>query len=138
MARLFDGSAVQAHLLPGGVGRASALKLSYRSYQKASRVLATVSYELACSYGVEDELADIAQGRPKAAARSWRWGPEMREVAFALEEAGLPSDLAVASAAVMSRWGSLKGSDQDISQVLDLLHGPSPSPERRNRTCPHG
>ncbi|MFD7443296.1 DUF1932 domain-containing protein [Streptomyces sp. NPDC059909] len=136
VAQVFAGSAVQAHELPGGIGRASALKLSYSSYQKASRVLAAVSYALARDYGVEAELLDIAQGRttsylaetayiPKVAARSWRWGPEMKEVAHALEEAGLPSDLATASAAVMSRWDSLKDSPSGVSQVLDQLHAPS-------------
>ncbi|WFB08277.1 DUF1932 domain-containing protein [Streptomyces sp. LX-29] len=133
VAALFTGSAVQAHPLPGGIGRASALKLSYSSYQKASRVLAAVSYALARDYGVEDELLDIAQGRttsylaetayiPKVAARSWRWGPEMRELAYALREAGLPSELADASAAVLSRWDSLKDSSPGIPQALDHLH----------------
>lgn len=66
-------------------------------------------------YGVEAEPLDIAQGRttsylaetayiPKVAARSWRWGPDMGEMADALREAGLPVDLAEASAAIMSRW----------------------------------
>lgn len=133
VASLFAGSAVHAHLLPGGIGRASALKLSYSSYQKASRVLAAVSYALASDYGVEEELLDIAQGRatsylaetayiPKVAARAWRWAPEMREVAYALEEAGLPPDLANASAAVMSRWDSLKDAPPGVSQALDHLH----------------
>jgi 3-hydroxyisobutyrate dehydrogenase-like beta-hydroxyacid dehydrogenase len=136
VASLFAGSSVQARLLPGGIGRASALKLSYSSYQKASRVLAAVSYALARDYGVEEELLDIAQGRatsylsetgyiPKVAARSWRWAPEMNEVASALDEAGLPSDLAEASAAVMSRWDSFKDSPVDIPQALDHLHNTS-------------
>ncbi|MCQ4082479.1 DUF1932 domain-containing protein [Streptomyces sp. RB6PN25] len=133
VAQLFAGSAVQAHLLPGDIGQASALKMSYGSYQKTSRVLAAVSYALARDYGVETELLDIARGRvssylaetayfPKVAARAWRWAPEMHEVARALREAGLPSDLANASAAVMSRWESLKDSSMDVVQVLDHLH----------------
>lgn len=133
VASLFADSAVKVHPLPGAVGRASALKLSYSSYQKASRVLAAVSYALAHDYGVEEELLDIAQGRttsylaetayiPKAAARSWRWAPEMREVAYALRDAGLPPDLAEASAAVMSQWDNLKDSPLDIPQVLKRLH----------------
>jgi 3-hydroxyisobutyrate dehydrogenase-like beta-hydroxyacid dehydrogenase len=133
VAALFDGTAVQAHSLPGGIGRASALKLSYSSYQKASRVLAAVSYALARDYGVEDELLDIAEGRstsylaetayiPKAAARSWRWGPEMDEVALALREASLPSDLAEASVSVMSRWDSLRDAPSSIPEALEQLH----------------
>lgn len=133
VAQLFTDSAVRTHLLPGGIGRSSALKLAYSSYQKASRVLAAVSYALARDYGVEGELLNIAQGRttsylaetdyfPKVAARSWRWGPEMQEVAYALEEAGLPPDLAEASAAIMSRWEGLKDSSVDVSKALDQLH----------------
>ncbi|MFD9631697.1 NAD(P)-dependent oxidoreductase [Streptomyces violascens] len=134
VAALFAGTAVQAHPLPGGIGRASALKLSYSSYQKASRVLAAVSYALAKDYGVEEELLDIAQGRtasylaettyiPKVAARSWRWGPEMGEVADALREVGLPADLAEASAAVMSRWENLRDSSLSTPDALERLHG---------------
>ncbi|MFC5719894.1 DUF1932 domain-containing protein [Streptomyces gamaensis] len=133
VASLFAGTSVQVHSLPGGIGRASALKLSYSSYQKASRVLAAVSYALARDYGVEEELLDIAQGRttsylaetayiPKVAARSWRWGPEMGEVAIALREAGLPTDLAEASAAVMSQWNDLKDSPSSITEALEHLH----------------
>jgi 3-hydroxyisobutyrate dehydrogenase-like beta-hydroxyacid dehydrogenase len=130
---LFSGSAVHAHVLSGGVGSASALKLSYSSYQKTSRVLAAVSYALARDFGVEAELLDIAQGRatsylaetgyiPKVAARSWRWGPEMEEAAATLREPGLPAELAEASAAVMSRWDDLRDSSLGIREVLEHLH----------------
>ncbi|WKK27040.1 DUF1932 domain-containing protein [Streptomyces olivoreticuli] len=133
VASLFTESAVQTRALSGGIGRASALKLSYSSYQKTSRVLAAVSYALARDYGVEEELLDIAQGRatsylaetdyiPKVAARSWRWGPEMEEAATTLREAGLPAELAEASAAVMSRWGHMRDSALGIPEVLEQLH----------------
>ncbi|MEU9134960.1 DUF1932 domain-containing protein [Streptomyces sp. NPDC048404] len=83
---------------------------------------------------------DIAQGRttnylaetayfPKVAARSWRWGPEMWEAAHALEEAGLPTDLADAAASVMGRWTGLKDTSPDLALVLDELHkGPQGDP----------
>lgn len=140
VAQLFEASTVQARLLSGGIGQASALKLSYSSYQKASRALATVAYALASDHGVEAELLDIAGGRTtsylaetayfaKVAARSWRWGPEMKEVAHALEEAGLPSDLADAAAAVMERWAGLRDTSPDLALVLRELHtGPEGEP----------
>ncbi|MEU0124415.1 DUF1932 domain-containing protein [Streptomyces albidoflavus] len=132
VAGLFAGTAVRAHALPGDIGSASALKLSYSSYQKASRVLAAVSYALARDHGVEGELLDIAGGRsgsylaetayiPKVAARSWRWGPEMSEVASALRDAGLPADLAEASASVMSRWDGLRGAQVSVLEALERL-----------------
>ncbi|MFP3990304.1 DUF1932 domain-containing protein [Streptomyces sp. E11-3] len=132
---LFTGSAVRVHSLPGGIGRASALKLSYSSYQKASRVLAAVAYALAADYGVEEELLDIAQSRtgsylsetvyvPKVAARAWRWAPEMHEAASALTEAGLPTDLVEAAARVMQRWGDAKDRPLELREALELLHDP--------------
>ncbi|MGW4931874.1 DUF1932 domain-containing protein [Streptomyces sp. NPDC004166] len=133
VASLFTGSAVHTYALSGGIGRASALKLSYSSFQKTSRVLAAVSYALARDYGVEAELLDIAQGRttsylaetgyiPKVAARSWRWGSEMEEAAATLREAGLPTELVEASAAVMSRWDDLRDSSLNIPEALEYLH----------------
>ncbi|MGW8955004.1 DUF1932 domain-containing protein [Streptomyces sp. NPDC055709] len=137
MAELFAGSSVQVRPLSGGVGQASALKLSYSSYQKASRVLAAVAYALASDHGVEAELLDIAQGRttsylvetayiPKVAARSWRWGPEMREAALAFAEVGLPLELANAATAVMERWAGFKDSAPSLAQVLEELHTAPP------------
>ncbi|MFJ8021246.1 DUF1932 domain-containing protein [Streptomyces sp. NPDC096311] len=140
VVQLFAGSAVQARPLSGGIGQASALKLSYSSYQKASRALAAVAYALASDHGVEAELLDLAQGRttsylaetayfPKVAARSWRWGPEMKEAAHALEEAGLPSNLADAAAVVMGRWTGLKDTSPDLALVIEELHtGPHCGP----------
>ncbi|MFD4589159.1 NAD(P)-dependent oxidoreductase [Streptomyces rubiginosohelvolus] len=132
VAELFAGSAVQVRSLNGGVGQASALKLSYSSYQKASRVLAAVAYALAQDHGVEGELLDIAQGRsssylseteyiPKVAARSWRWGPEMREAADALRDVGLPADLVEASAVVMSRWDGFTDSALGTDEAIERL-----------------
>lgn len=140
VSQLFEGSTVQVRLLSGRIGQASALKLSYSSYQKASRALAVVAYAFATDHGVEAELLDIAGGRttsyltetayfPKVAARSWRWGPEMKEAAHALEEAGLLPDLANAAAAVMERWAGLKDTSPDLALVLQELHtGPAVEP----------
>ena len=136
VASVFSGSAVNVHILSGDIGQASALKLSYSSYQKASRALAAVAHALAAEHGVEEELQAIAQGRttsylaetsyfPKVAARAWRWVPEMDEVAHALDEAGLPSELAAASAAVMERWGTLRDTPMTIEQALAALHAPA-------------
>ncbi|MFD7235064.1 DUF1932 domain-containing protein [Streptomyces syringium] len=133
VAQLFADTAVRPHLLSGGIGKASALKLAYSSYQKASRALAAVAYALAQDHGLEDELLDIAKGRttsylaetayiPKVATRAWRWAPEMREAADALSETSLPTELVEASASVMERWASVGDRPLDLSEALVQLH----------------
>lgn len=53
----------------------------------------------------------------------------MKEAAHALDEAGLPSDLADAAAAVMERWAGLKDTSPDLALVLQELHiGPEGEP----------
>ncbi|WP_411121301.1 DUF1932 domain-containing protein [Streptomyces sp. x-19] len=132
VAALFSGTAVDPRKLDGGIGKASALKLAYSSYQKVSRVLAAVAHGVARDWDVQDELLDIAQGRstsylaepayiPKVAARSWRWGPELREAASTISELGLPDDLVEAAASIMERWARAKDRPLEISEALDLL-----------------
>jgi 3-hydroxyisobutyrate dehydrogenase-like beta-hydroxyacid dehydrogenase len=133
--KLFVGTALEVVVMPGGIGRASALKMAYASYQKASRVLAAVAHALAVEHGVGDYLtreADLLNSFPLAdvdlfpgvAARAWRWAPEMREVADALRDAALPDGLALGAAAALDRWTSAKDRDDvAVTDVLDQLIG---------------
>ncbi|MFF4741287.1 DUF1932 domain-containing protein [Streptomyces sp. NPDC001262] len=133
---LFAATDVTTHVLGEQIGQASALKLSYSAYQKASRVLAAVSYGLAADHGVDQELLAIAGKRPgsyltetgyipKTAARAWRWSPELIEAADMLQEAGLPDDMLRAAAAILDRWAEAKD-DRDLSvdQAVELLKNP--------------
>ncbi|MFI6583439.1 DUF1932 domain-containing protein [Embleya sp. NPDC050493] len=132
IAALFADTRVRAQRLPGGIGQASALKLSFASYQKASRALAAVAHAMANEYGVGAELLDIAEhhsGRHLAdldytadvAAKAWRWESEMREVAAALTAVGLPVDLALGAADVLSRWAPSKDAELDPIEALNQL-----------------
>ncbi|MEU4347138.1 DUF1932 domain-containing protein [Streptomyces sp. NPDC023838] len=132
-AALFVGSDVKTHVLDARVGTASALKLSYSSYQKASRVLAALAYGLAEANGVADELVKIAGKRggsyltetnyiPKTASRAWRWGPELDDAADLLREASLPDDLMEAASRVLHRWSDARDSELTITEALSLLH----------------
>ena len=130
---LFAGSTLQVVALPGGIGAASALKMAYASYQKASRILAAVAHALAVEHGVDAHLmreAELLQSFPLAdvdqvpavAAKAWRWAPEMREAAAMLRDAGLPDDLALGAAAALDRWTCAKDRDDlDVAAVLRLL-----------------
>lgn len=128
-------SPVHAVDLGPALGAASALKMAFGGYQKASRTLAAVAHALADRHGVGAELL-VEAGRmpsavladrdyiPSVAARAWRWAPEMREVADALAAEGLPTDLAQAAAAVLARWEPDRdGWDLSVDEALGRLGG---------------
>ncbi|MFI0963660.1 DUF1932 domain-containing protein [Streptomyces sp. NPDC021080] len=114
-----------------GAQRLDVLARVQKHRRVESSSTAAIAHALAGDHGVEAELLDIAEGRttsylaetayfPKVAARSWRWAPETKEAARALEETRLPSDLA--AAAVMRRWAGLKDTSPDLALVLEGLH----------------
>ena len=130
---LFAGTDLEVITVSGGIGQASALKMAYASYQKASRVLGAVAHALARDYGVEEHLmreANLLRSLPLAevdqypgvAAKAWRWEPEMREVAEVMRDSGIPDELALGAAAALQRWAPLKDRDDlGTTEVLDLL-----------------
>jgi hypothetical protein len=116
------------------IGRASALKMAFGSFQKTSRALAAVSHAIAQDYGVTEELLREATALgdnalmepdylPSTAARAWRWAPEMLEVAETARALGLPDALATGSAEVMGRWAADQDEfDIDLATTLRHLH----------------
>ncbi|WP_327310075.1 DUF1932 domain-containing protein (plasmid) [Streptomyces sp. NBC_01298] len=133
---LFAGTAVKTKMLGPEVGKASALKLSYASFQKTSRVLVALAVGMAREHGVDQELIDIASRRTesylaepeyiaKTAARAWRWGPELEEAANTLEAAGLPPEMLYAAASTLARWNDVKDdSELTLTDALDRLAQP--------------
>jgi 3-hydroxyisobutyrate dehydrogenase-like beta-hydroxyacid dehydrogenase len=133
---LFEGTAVEAVVLAGPVGAASALKLAFATYNKVSTVLAAQAHALARHHGVDAELRDLAAAAlpgtplatpdrlPSAGQRAWRWGPEMREIADTCRDAGLPADLLDAAEAFLAHWRRHKDDpDVTVDQLLDALSG---------------
>lgn len=130
---LFQGTSVHVRTAGSGdVGAASALKASFAAFQKAARTLAGVSYALADAHGVADQLREEAETMtseilsdpdylPSVAARAWRWAPEMLDVAEALRDADLPTELAEAAASVLVRWEKDKDTDLPLSEVFAHL-----------------
>lgn len=133
LAAIFQGSLLEPVVLPNEPPAASALKMAYASYQKATRVLAATAHALARHHDVDDHLlregqlldpsalADVDH-LPSVAARAWRWAPELRDVASALNDAGLPDALAAATAEILDRWKPLKDNmDASLQDTLDRL-----------------
>jgi 3-hydroxyisobutyrate dehydrogenase-like beta-hydroxyacid dehydrogenase len=136
VAEQFAHSAVHAVALGDTFGAASALKMAFASYQKATRTLAAVALALGRRHGVDDHLLTEARRMaglplaepgylPSVAARAWRWEPEMHEVSDTLTVAGLPADLARATADVLERWRPYRDRwDVALLDVLDRLDAP--------------
>lgn len=133
---LFAGTAVRTVVLGAEVGKASALKLAYASFQKTSRVLVALAVGLAREHGVDQELIEVASQRTdsylaepeyvaKTASRAWRWGPELEEAADALATAGLPPEMLRAAASTLTRWHDVKDdSELTLTDALDRLAQP--------------
>lgn len=129
---LFVGTRAEPVVLSERIGDASALKMAFGSFNKASHALAAVSHALAEEYGVGAALlaeADEAGGAlakvhrlPSVAARAWRWAPEMLEAADSFAAVGLPPELATGAAAVFDRWAADKDAfDLEAADVLRRL-----------------
>lgn len=115
VADLFTGTLAEPVHLGDQLGQASALKMAFACYQKASRTLAALAHALADDLDVTEALLAEAQRMPRdiltnrdylpsVAARAWRWAPELREVADTLRAQHLPPDLALATADILQHW----------------------------------
>lgn len=129
-ARLFEGSRLEARIVRGGVGAASALKMAYAASTKGASALNSLSRALALHHGVEEELmGEWGSGRDevigRAASVAWRWSGEMDEIAETCADAGLPEDMHRGAAQVFRRWDARR--DQvgvPIRQLLEELLRP--------------
>jgi 3-hydroxyisobutyrate dehydrogenase-like beta-hydroxyacid dehydrogenase len=115
IAGLFAGTNVDARVLSGEPGAASALKAAYAGWTKGSAALLLTVRELARAEGVEDalleewrlsipELEESLAGAERSASRKgWRWVGEMDEIARSMAAQDLPAGFHEASAEVFRR-----------------------------------
>jgi 3-hydroxyisobutyrate dehydrogenase-like beta-hydroxyacid dehydrogenase len=108
VAELFDGSALEARVVPN----ASAVKMAYAAWTKGTAAMLLAIRELARREGVEETLlAEWDDSLPElherweraersAAAKGWRWVGEMEEIAATFEADGLPGGFHRAAAEV--------------------------------------
>jgi 3-hydroxyisobutyrate dehydrogenase-like beta-hydroxyacid dehydrogenase len=112
IAELFSGTKVDARVISGEPGAASALKAAYAGWTKGSAALLLTARALARAEGVEDVLLaewrlslpeleerSLAAAR-SAAAKGWRWVGEMNEIACSMAAHGLPTGFHEAAAEV--------------------------------------
>ncbi|MCY4564529.1 MAG: DUF1932 domain-containing protein [Gammaproteobacteria bacterium] len=134
VAAWFSQGFVEAVVLGEGLAEASALKMCYAAYTKGSSALLLAIRALAEHEGVTDGLlAEWARSQPGLPERSqraatgtapkaWRFVGEMREIASAFADAGLPDGFHAAAGEIYSRIGDLKDADRPgLKEVLRAL-----------------
>jgi 3-hydroxyisobutyrate dehydrogenase-like beta-hydroxyacid dehydrogenase len=112
VAELFAGTAVDAKVISGEPGAASALKAAYAGWTKGSAALLLTQRALARAEGVEDilveewrlslpELEDeYASAQRSGHRKGWRWIGEMEEIARSMDANNLPTGFHEAAAEV--------------------------------------
>jgi 3-hydroxyisobutyrate dehydrogenase-like beta-hydroxyacid dehydrogenase len=117
VAPLFAGSPLEARVIDGGVGAASALKMVYAAWSKGTAALLLAIRDVARSTGVEGPLlaewdesapelhARLARAEQAADTKGWRWIGEMEEIADTFAAAGQPDGFHRAAAQVYRDGG---------------------------------
>lgn len=135
VADWFDGTALEALVVGDAVGPASAIKVAYAGWSKGSAALLLSMRAYARATGVEQALLDewgrsVPEARDDSAAlasrihlKAWRYEGEMRQIAAALDAAGLPGGFHAAAADVYRQLADLRhaGEDQPPGDTLDRI-----------------
>ena len=129
VALLFKSTALEAIVLDGPVGAASAIKMAYAAWTKGSQALLLAIRALAAREGVDGALlAEWARSQPDATGRSeravaanvrkaWRFVGEMEEIAATFDAAGLPDGFHAAAGEIYRRLAGWKDTATPPSMV---------------------
>jgi 3-hydroxyisobutyrate dehydrogenase-like beta-hydroxyacid dehydrogenase len=134
IAALLTAGPLQAIVVPGGSGAASAVKMAYASWTKGSAALLLAVCAMASAEGVEDslvaewkisqpDLSARAEGAAKGnAKKAWRFIGEMEEIAATYAAAGLPDAFHEGAAEIYRRMAIYKdGPAPSFAEVLRAL-----------------
>lgn len=138
VASLFENTLVDARVVDGGPGAASALKMCYAAYAKGSIALVLGVRALAESNGVSSALLsewDISQpglvrrsesGATATSLKAWRFVGEMHEIAATFSAANLPSGFHEAAAELYGRMAGFKDTPggADVDSVMRAILKP--------------
>jgi len=134
VAALFQGSLLDAVVVDGGPGAASAVKMAYASWTKGSSALLMAVRALAAAEGVEAallaewaisqrDLPGKSENAAKGSARkAWRFVGEMDEIAATFASVGLPDGFHRAAAEIYRRMEGYKdAAPPSIGEVARAL-----------------
>lgn len=135
IATLFAQGLLEAIVIDGGPGAASALKMAYAAYTKGTAALLMAIRALAARSGVDEPLLhEWERSQPQLSTQSeravrsntpkaWRFIGEMEEMAATFERAGLPGGFARAAAEIYRRLAPYKDAPvpPPLADVLKAL-----------------
>ena len=135
IASLFENTLVDARVVEGGPGAASALKMCYAAYAKGSIALVLGVRALAESNGVGSALLaewDVSQpglvqrsehGATATSLKAWRFVGEMHEIAATFSAADLPCGFHEAAAELYARMAGFKDTPggADVEAVMRAI-----------------
>lgn len=120
IAGLFTGSMLDARAIGEAPGAASALKICYAAWTKCTDALLLAIRALAAREGVDPALLQewaisqpelerrCVQAAAVAVPKAWRYVGEMKEIAAAVAEAGLPPGFHLAAAELYEKLAPFK------------------------------
>lgn len=134
IADLFAETAVEVRVVDGGPGAASAVKMCYAGWTKATSALLLAIRALADAEGVTDaivgewatsipELVDRSEAvSGQVGPKAWRFEGEMMEIAATFAEQDLPPHFHQGAAEIYRRLAELKGTTSPtLDEALGLL-----------------
>jgi len=134
IATLLTAGPLEAIVVPGGPGAASAVKMAYASWTKGSSALLLAVCAMAAAEGVQDslvrewtisqpDLSAKSDGAAKGnAKKAWRFIGEMEEIAATYAAVGLPDGFHQAAAEIYRRMAIYKdGPTPPLAEVLRAL-----------------
>lgn len=134
VAECFAGTDLEARVVRGAAGAASALKMAYAAWTKGSAALLLAARSLAHQAGVEEGLLEewglsqphlerLSEGTARSVSpKAWRFAGEMEEIAATFASAGLPSGFHQAAAEIYRRLAGFRtGEPADAAGVAEAL-----------------
>jgi 3-hydroxyisobutyrate dehydrogenase-like beta-hydroxyacid dehydrogenase len=120
IASLFVGTNVVARVVSGGIGAASAVKMTYAAWTKGTAALLLAIRDVALAERVDETLRQewgeslpglterLERAERSARAKGWRWVGEMEEIAATFAAAGSPDGFHEAAAEVFRTYPRLR------------------------------
>jgi 3-hydroxyisobutyrate dehydrogenase-like beta-hydroxyacid dehydrogenase len=139
IARLFAQGPLEAIVLDGEPGAASALKMAYAAYTKGTSALLVSIRALAIRAGVDQALLDewalsqkdlgarSERAAGETARKAWRFTGEMAEIAATFDDAGLPDGFFRAAGEIYESLAGYKDAPSmpSVAEVAKALFGRS-------------